>query len=370
MAKARTRANGEGTFFRYRDGWRGQIVVGVDDNGKPIRKSCSGKTLKEVKAGIEEIKKKYDGIDLSSKEYTFSEWAETWLEVYKKPSIQVTTYHNYKRTIKNFLDAALGDIPLRELDPLTVQLAYNKLFKDGTYSDSVIKSVHSRLKTALRKAEELRLINNNPLIGVELPKGRPAREIISLTREEQDRFIERLKKEEYANIFIFLLATGVRIGEACGLTWSRVDLENREIKIKDIMIEVHGNPRLKDYPKTEASVREIPLNNAAMEVLLQRKERDCGANDLNLVFFSSTYNFRTLSNLRRYFDRLVAEAGIRHISPHVLRHTYATRMVEGGCDFKTLSSLLGHKSISTTMDLYADALPDQKKRAVQTINFM
>ncbi len=364
------RINGEGTYYKDGSSWRGQVVLGVDNKGKPIRISRSGKTLKEAKNKIKEAIESFDGVDLSAPRYTLKEWMDFWLETYKKPKIQITTYEAYKRTIKNFLSAELGNYPINELDPITIQLAYNKIFATEDYSKSVIKQVHSRLRTALAKAVELRLIKENPCIGVELPKGKPKREIRSLSVSEQDRLVERFKQEEYANIFIFLLATGVRVGEACGLTWDHVNLKEASIDIKNIMIEVRGNPELKDYPKTESSIRTIPLNDVALNILKERKEKDCCNNDLNLVFFSSTYNFRTLANLRRYFDRLVEEAEVRKITPHVLRHTYATRMVENGCDFKTLSALLGHKRISTTMDLYADALPDQKRKVVNAINFI
>ncbi|RVU54873.1 tyrosine-type recombinase/integrase [Anaerosphaera multitolerans] len=204
-----------------------------------------------------------------------------------------------------------------------------------------------------KKAVELGYIDRNPCVGTELSKIK-GRTVRALTKEQQKKFIKRCEKEEYANIFIFLIATGMRIGEALGLTWDCVNLKEKTVEIKQIMIEERGNPKLQSYPKTESSFRELPLSDVAYDIIKTRKKLNDKRNNIfNLVFYSSTFNFRTTANLRRYFDRLVLESGIEeNITPHMLRHTFATRLLEQGCDVKTISSLLGHAKVSTTLDIY------------------
>ncbi|MDY2986471.1 MAG: tyrosine-type recombinase/integrase [Peptoniphilus sp.] len=361
-------SNGEGTYYKYLDGWRGQISIGFDRFGKIVRKSATGKTKKEVRDKLYEIKKEYEGLSLDTNYYSVSQWLSEWLETYKKNSVTQTTYNVYERLIRDFLDKSLGDIPLRDLTTLDIQIAYNNMFANQKYSKSTIEQVHTKLKQSMKKAIEIKLIKENPCIGVELPLGRHKEKIIALTIDEQKKFIKRCEEEEYANFFVFMLATGLRIGEAAGLTWDMVDMTKKEITIKKIMIEIRGNPEFKEYPKTDAGLRTIPLNQKAYDILLERQKNNNEFNLLNLVFFSRTLNFRTTANARRYLHKLCIEANIRKINPHSLRHTYATRMIENNCNIKALSNMLGHAKISTTLDIYSDALIEYKRQQAATID--
>src|SRR5699024_5484533 len=137
--------------------------------------------------------------------------------------------------------------------------------------------------------------------------------------------------------------------------------------ISQIMVEVHGNPVLQNYPKTDSSVRILPISNEAYAILEERKKlNDVENNVLNLVFYSSTFNFRTHANLRRYFYRLVEEAGIeRQITPHMLRHTFATRLIEQGANIKAVSQLIGHAKVAFTLDIYTEVFLDQKEETLK-----
>lgn len=361
--------NNEPSIYKYKDRWRGQLVLGYDDFGKKIRKSTIGKTKREVRDKLIEIEKDYFNTNTPQEDYTVLDWLEFWLETYKKPSLEESSYLAYERILRNHLYDTIGRYKLSEITTLDIQIEYNKMFNDKEkYSKRTILTIHSKLSAAFKKAVASEIISKNPCIGVELPKGRNQKKVSALSKENQNKLVKRCEQEEYSNIFIFLIATGLRIGEALGLTWDRVNLDKKEIQISKTMIEIKGNPSFKEYPKTDAGIRTLPLNNKACEILEERLKDNSELNYLNLVFFSRTYNFRTTANLRRYFDRVCEEAGIEKYNLHGLRHTYATRMIENNCNIKALSNMLGHKNISTTLDIYSDALIQYKKELVSEIN--
>ena len=364
------RANGEYSIFKRGNKYRGQVTLGYDVNGKIIRKSATGRTQGEVKEKLKEFEDAYKGIDIRSSNYTLKEWSEFWLETYKKPQLEETSYLGYVRLVKNHITPNLGHFNLLEIDTLDIQLAYNGMFKNkNEYSTTTLKSIHNKVKMCLDQAVQSKKIKENPAIGVTLPKVRAAKQVQALSVEDQRKLVARCEKEEYANIFIFLLATGMRIGEVLGLTWENVDLENKELNIIKTMVEISGNPKFKDYPKTDSGVRKIYLNDKAYDILKQRESlNDKEYNIHNLVFYSSTFNFRTTANLRRYFDRLQEEAKINRVNVHALRHTYATRMIEKECNIKFLSVSLGHKNITTTLQIYSDVLAEFKREQTASID--
>lgn len=224
---ARTRANGEYSFYAYKGNqWRGQVTLGYDDNGKIIRKSAIGRTKGDVKDQLDEIVEQYNGLSLDGKDYTVEAWSNFWLETFKKPQLEETSYLGYERLFNNHIIPMIGHFKLREIEQLDIQLAYNKAFADKEkYSTTTLKAIHNRLKQCFDRAVQLKKIKVNPAIGVELPKVRSAKKVISMTKEEQKKLVSRCEKEEYANLIIFLLATGMRIGEVLGLTWDNVNLD-------------------------------------------------------------------------------------------------------------------------------------------------
>lgn len=362
------RGYGEGTWRKLASGnWQLTISAGTNRQGERIRISGTGKTKKEARERANQKLDQLQGFDES--EVTVAEWAEIWLEEYKRPNINSTTYLTYEHQLRNHFSKPLGDYRLRDLTTIQLQTHINTI--DRNHSRALARAIKSRITSCLKKAVDIGLIDKNPAIGTELSKTRN-NAVRALTKEEQGKLVDRCRREEYANIILFLLTTGLRIGEATGLTWDNVNLENRTIAIAQIMVEEHGSPRLQPYPKTDNSVRTVPLSDDAYAILKEREEiNDPDNNILNLVFYSSTFNFRTLSNFRRYFDRLVEEAGIeRKLTPHMLRHTFATRLIEQGANIKAVSQLLGHAKVTTTLNIYTEVFDDEKIDVIDTYSIL
>lgn len=365
--------NRDGTIFydeRLKK-WRGQIVLGTNHLGKPIRKSVSGKNKTEVKKKLREVIAANPDLNLEYTDMTINEWLDFWLETYKRPQLTEQSYLVSERIIRIHLKPNLPDVRLQDLTTLDIQIAFNKAFGDRTkYSQATARTVKSHLNRALKKAVELNLLSRNPTLGADLPKVRPPRQVQAMTRDEQKKCVDYWLTDPYSNIFIYLLATGKRISETLGLTWEHVDLKKKQCRIEQIMVEIRGNPKFQSYPKTDSGRRVIYYSKQALEcVLSQREKLDEELNHLDLVFPSTTYNFRTTANLRRYFKRTLERAGVDPgYNLHSLRHTYATRMIENNCNIKFLQASLGHKNVETTLQIYADALQEWQRSKADEIN--
>ena len=239
------------------------------------------------------------------------------------------------------------------------------------------------MHSALEKAVSSDLIYKNPMKDIQYPK-RIKKEREVLTEEEQKRFIEVAKYTVHGKLYILMLGTGIRLGEALPLTWDDVDFENGLLSINKTVTQVK-DPYDKDSPrwgigspKTEKSRRIIPLLPSLVDMLneikaeqISNKERYKTAyQDSGLIFC-----YKTGEGLgeRRCIDRLqeiLSSIGItrdRKITPHNLRHTFATRGLEKGIDLKVMQELLGHASFSMTADLYTHVLQDKKKDSISKL---
>lgn len=383
MAK---RGNGEGTIYKYRSGWRGQIVLGRDpDTGKMIRKTVTAKTRKEVQESL--IKYKTDYLKTSNKneeKYSVSQWLLHWMEEYKRGNIKEKTYESYMHIINNYLIAQLGNFIISELTTGQVQTMINNM-KDKELSSRTIRYANTVLHNALEQAVNNDIIVKNVTNAVVLPK-QNKREIKALSQEQQKKFIEVCKNNEGGLPFILMIASGIRRAELLGLRWEDVDEKNCSIKIVQSVLRVkdfdNGETKTKlifDTPKTKSSIRTIPIPKSVLKDLLKHKEEQkqdkIELNELglkyqehNLVFASKTGQPTEPRNLNRKFYKLIKKAGIESINLHGLRHSFATRLLEEKEPAKVVQELLGHKSIQITLDTYSHVSNNLKREAIEKID--
>lgn len=371
MAKQRNKANGEGSIYKNTEKgvWVAQITVGKNAEGKPIRKAVTGKTKLEASQKLDKIKADMNIIDiLKADEYTVESWIYYYLENVAKNNLSETSYISYKRNLETHIISNFGGYKLSELSPILIQEVYSQKFQDGTLNRTTMKYVHNKFSLAMKYAVKQSLIIKNPCEGVVINKLREAKEIKVLSVVDQKKLVDYCYQDPFNYLFIFLLGTGLRIGEALGLTWDCVDMEDRTITIKKIMVEVHGNPKFSDSPKTESSVRTLALSGKMYAILEEQLKLRSDENHLDLVFPSTTFNFRTTANLRRRFMLVCNAAGIEYINLHALRHTFATRMLEQDVAPKIVSQMLGHKSIVTTLNIYSHVLKENQQEHILKID--
>ena len=391
----RTRGAGEGTIRLRADGrWEALISLGRDEEGKPIRKSFYGKTRKEAYDKMIEYQNEHN-INPANKIFqkkikdsnmTLGEWLEIWLEEYKKPMVRGSTYVSLSSISKTHIIPNLGDILLKDLKPIIIQRFLNTL----PTTQKRAKEVYKVIKMVLKQAVKEKLISENPAEDVNVPKAEEKKERQVLTPEEQERFIEVAKQVIYGEVLILILGTGLRIGEALALTWEDIDLENgtlsvnKTISMGDFSKQFNKHTFVINPPKTKSSYRTIPLMPSLIDMLKRLKKEleerryfyGKGFNELNLVFYTGNTNnsqgthgkILSPSTLRaNTLKKIKKITGFIDITPHTLRHTFATRGLENGIELRVMQDLLGHSSLQMTADLYTHVLPDKKQESIMKL---
>ena len=204
-------------------------------------------------------------------------------------------------------------------------------------------------------------------IDVQYPAFEEKKSLAVLTLEEQKKLLHYLEDHfSFHNLGISLcLQTGLRIGEICSLKFQDIDVEKGILSVRRTIQRIRsfedGKTEIHiDHPKTAGSEREIPIFHSLLK-------------SLKFIIKMVEPHHYVLTNkekplepraLRAYFSRLLKKLDMPQIHFHGLRHSFATRCVEAGCDYKTLSAILGHSSIGTTMNLYVHPDNQQKKKCI------
>lgn len=163
----------------------------------------------------------------------------------------------------------------------------------------------------------------------------------------------------------------MRVGEVCGLRWEDIDLQRRVLHVSRTRSYVWNVitkqcETYEDTPKTKNSDREIPISNSLYSALCRlRKQRDP---ELFPYVVGSTNKGTNNRNINETLRRILLNLKLPPITFHGLRHTFATRLVESKCDIKTVSTILGHSTVATTLNLYVHPDTDQKRKALAKLN--
>ena len=377
------RGQGEGSISRRDDGtWWARITIGKDANGKQKRKAFYGKTRKEVQekltAAINDINNN-SYVEPSS--MTVSQWMEVWLKDYKKNSVKPKTYLNLEGCYRLYVKPKLGGIKLKDLRNDMVQRLINSLNERGIAIDTVRKT-RWMLHACVEQAVDNDLLIKNVVRKIKMPQMTKKKEIRVLSPEEQAKFIIGARTNYHGRIFILLLATGLRIGEALALTWEDISFENSMLRISKTHVEIRdpddkGSAWHVEYnpPKTKAGNRTVPLLPDIVTMLQGIKvEQDAqkialasGYDDNGLVFCNLVGAPLGASDVRRSLRTIGRRTDILGLHPHCLRHTFATRGLENGIELRVMQELLGHASISMTANLYTHVLPDKKLDSIMKL---
>lgn len=377
------RGNGEGSIVRRKDGrWMGVVTLGKNADGSPKRKSVYGKTRKEVAEKMTVILSELQsgGYKEPSK-MPLGEWVLYWLDNYKVYSIKVSTYDSYRTNIKYHITPAIGHIPLAELRVDHIQTFVNQLYKNDK-SSALIRKVTNILHGALEQAVVNNLIRFNPIRGVKLPR-HTTKEIRWFSVEEEKRFLECLRGDRLETAFRIAFLTGLRLGELIGLKWDAIDLRKGVIHVKRILVRYkdyetgRNKYEIMDTTKTYSGKRKIPLPSVAVALLKHHKKQQEAEKklagelyqDSNLVFCTALGNRLIPRNVERTLYRIAEKAGVEGVSVHSIRHTYATRLFERGIPAKTVSTLLGHKDIKYTLNIYTHVTLMVKTDAVKVLDY-
>ena len=199
-----------------------------------------------------------------------------------------------------------------------------------------------------------------------------------LTLEKQEKFIQSLYENSDKVLYLVALGTGLRLGEVLALTWDDIkdNMVTVDKNIKNVKINDKWTLLLQDTPKTKKSNRNVPIPKYILSELekhkLKQNDLKSKAGDMyhdnNIIFATDFGNYIDPSNLNRRFKKSLRNAEIEPIKFHSLRHTYATRLFENDIQPKTVSDLMGHEDIQTTLNLYTWVLDSQKNKAVEVLD--
>jgi len=308
----------------------------------------------------------------ASKDMTVSAWFDYWIVHIKGNSIRPNTIRNYtERYIRN-IKPYIGNMLLSDVKPMHCQSVLNHMEKK--YKSSTIGQVRITLFCMFTDAVENDIIYRNPVTkSVKHDIGKESKKVRALTREEQRRFLEVARPCSNYNQYAFILQTGLRTGELIGLEWTDIDFEKRIIHIERSMEYRHsvGEWRI-GPPKSKSGYRDIPLTEEAFAILMEQKEivrslKVINVRFANLVFLNRKGEPTKNSAYDSTLFKLCDKAGIKRFSMHVLRHTMATRCIEGGMRPKTLQVILGHSNVGITMNLYVHVTEDESVKEIEKI---
>jgi integrase len=361
----RRRGNGEGTLYRRSDG-RWGVTVTLEDGG---RKTFYGRNRREVQDRLKELERQREqGLLIASADQLTGDFLSRWLEDSVRNSVRPKTFDSYELNVRR-LQPLIGSVRLGGLSPAHVQSAYGALLRRGLSARSV-HHAHAVLHKALKQAVLWNMIPRNPTDAASRP--RPVEtEMKTLTEEEVRCLFEKSADDDFHGLWVLLATTGVRLGEALGLRWEDIDLTGSRITIRRALQRQRGNGLVFVEPKTARSRRTIHLAEGAVSAIARHKRLQAkwrlhagpSWQENGLVFATQIGRPLDGGQVNHRFHHALAVAGLRDIRVHDLRHTSATLLLTRGVHPKVVQEMLGHSTITLTLDTYSHVAPAMHAQA-------
>lgn len=387
------RADGQ-YMFRYTDalGQRKTIyswtLVSTDKVPKGKRSKGALRDLeKQIRRDVD------DGILQST--LTVEQAYRDMMEV--RVDLRTTTKVNYNFVFDSLIAPVLGQKTVASLRHNAIEKFYISLAKERGYAEGTILKVHNILIQICERAVNDNILRNNPAAGAfgvisRSDIAKPAEKKRALTEDQQAALVDYVyharAAKRYANLVTVLLGTGLRIGEALGLRICDCDFDSNFIRVTHSLVykqtESEGYQYMILEPKTPAGYRTIPMMSEVKTALLReiathrhnpqptfevdgykdfiflnQKGKGMRASQFYAVLqqIKSDYNYK---EKMRALEEKRPPVLLPALAPHILRHTFCTRLCEQGQDIKVIQDVMGHKRSSTTLDIYADATDASK----------
>lgn len=364
------KSNGLGSI--YFDSAKQRYVAAVTlevVDGKAKRRKVTARTQEELEVKLADLRKAIAASPKLPTGPTVAQYLDYWLtDVLPLTDTSKGTHLNYASVVRLYIVPNIGSIRLDALTPANVRDMILAV-RDSGKSPSTQRLARSVLRRAIRTAEVDGLVTRNVAALVDGVKQRPSTKR-TMTPEQARQFLAVAAQYPEADVFRLMLLTGLRRGEALGLSWADIDLERSPatLTIRRGLLKDERGALYLDEPKTPGSKRTIHLPASAAEVLRRRRiqqaeERLAFGKDWGgrwaaegLVFTNSVGGAVDPDKMNRQLQALTDEAGIGHWTPHELRHTAASLLLNAGVPLKSVSEMLGHSSIRVTADVYGHLL--------------
>lgn len=333
-----------------------------------------------------------------------NDWFHEWLKIYKIGKIKELTYDNYLKYWNRYVADTLGNMCVKDIKRVHIVTLYNELLnRDNNISPGTLKYVNILINSVLEQAVYNDIINKNPAVNILKEIAKPeTKKRDALTADEEERILKFIGNDKiysrYNPIFTTGFDTGLRIGELTALTWDDIDIDNETISVNKTLHYVRyltksGHHYVITSPKTESSFRIIPMLGDVKKVLEEQKEYQKvlgirGSLDIDgytdFVFTTSNATPYTPDGINLLLRRIVDAYNInekqqalmenrspillRRFSPHIMRHSFASRCFEKGISPKVVQTILGHKKIDTTWDIYTDCSIDIMRKEIKRLD--
>lgn len=354
---------GENIYKRKDGRYEGRYIKGRKIDGKPIFGYIYAYSYAQVKSSLQMVKASL-GNRTSLKiigKGSFGEFMNYWLCSVIKPKVKPSTFAQYYDRVHKHVIPSLGGIAVCKMSKTDVQEFINRL-EQKNLAASTIRNIAGTLFSAIKKARELSLLEEDPCLDIKLPENTNKKSAVLSRKEQLELEKKALASEDSVQLAVFLaLYSGLRIGEICALKWKEIDLKQGTVTVERTLQRVRnvegGDVKtllIEGSPKSHKSRRTVPLPKGLTAYLKSFNK------STHLYVLSGTAVPVEPRRLRSQFKKLIAQTGL-DIHFHCLRHTYATRCLENHFDIQTISELLGHSNAGVTMDIYAHSAMEHKR---------
>ncbi len=358
---------GENIYHRKDGRWEGRIRQ--SDPCTTKYKSIYGNSYREVKEKLREYRVSLPSPTLPP--MTVSQLCEHWLSEHQ-PLFKPSTYAKYRNAIVNHIEPFFDSCSIHTLTRKDLENFVRYLSLSGRLDHTgglAFKSVRDivKLLSSIMRSAQIEGLTTNLLPFEKLTNSKNAPSVDVLSRQERTCLEQYLLSGPSLSKYGCLLSlyTGLRIGELCALKWADIDLTAGLIHIRSTMQRVQRFPQCQaprtevicTTPKSLSSRRTIPIPNFFLPILLCLDPHEPTAYFLT----GSATHFIEPRTYENHFKHYLSACGLRAVNFHVLRHTFATTCVEVGFDTKSLSEILGHANVSTTMELYVHPTLEHKR---------
>lgn len=392
---AKRRANGEGTITKRSDGRYQAAAYVFQPDGKRVRKFVYGKDRDEVGAKLIEMQAKtHQGIPAATSTMALGDYLTYWIATVAPGRLKPATLNSYEGLTRLYIRPALGKKKLNRLSPADIRLFLND-FKNGCLcclrgadaarpegernccavnrccerspSARTVQYVHAVLRSALQQAIREELIARNVARIVETPTVK-REEVHPLDAGEARILVKTAQSHRLYALWLLLISTGLRRGEALALTWSDVDLAAGQLRVRRNLQRIRRE-LIFGTPKTKRSLRTVSLPKRCVQALeahqaMQEREQQTAGEKWaplhhqpsGLIFTTPTGRPTDPRSLNRMLTLLCAKAKVRRVRVHDLRHTCASLLLAQGVDARTIMETLGHSTITMTLDTYAHVM--------------